>query len=320
MTEAPVRQAALRRLLVILAATATVGLGAATLLAFAARHGWRLELLTHFRAHYFWLLVVAAVVLAATRHLVWALAAAGLAVVNLVFVAPLYFGPERDSDGLISRAMSLNVRWINRDHRRTLDLVATEDPDFVLFLEVTPEWAEALASLNDRYPYSQVVPKRNSAGVAFYSRVEVEDMKVEYMAYNAVTIVAHLKLPSGRLAFIGIHPSSPTSPENFEYRNRELSEVGKLAASLTTPLMLMGDLNTTGWSPYFSDLLNDSGLLDSRRGFGIEGTWPKVPFPLRIPIDHCLVSPDIMVVDRRVGPDVGSDHRPIVVDFTITPR
>jgi endonuclease/exonuclease/phosphatase (EEP) superfamily protein YafD len=39
---------------------------------------------------------------------------------------------------------------------------------------------------------------------------------------------------------------------------------------------------------------------------------------LRIPIDHCLVSPSVAIVDRRVGPPVGSDHLPVFVDFAIS--
>jgi len=38
---------------------------------------------------------------------------------------------------------------------------------------------------------------------------------------------------------------------------------------------------------------------------------------LGIPIDHCLVSPEIIVTKRSVGPSVGSDHYPVIIDFSI---
>jgi endonuclease/exonuclease/phosphatase (EEP) superfamily protein YafD len=38
---------------------------------------------------------------------------------------------------------------------------------------------------------------------------------------------------------------------------------------------------------------------------------------LSIPIDHCLISPDIKVVNIRTGPNVGSDHRPLITDLII---
>src|SRR5262249_10954958 len=106
-------------------------------------------------------------------------------------------------------------------------------------------------------------------------------------------------------------------PKALEDRNRELAALAQLASRTPAPLVLMGDLNTTSWSPYFQDLVRDSGLVDSRRGFGVCATWPALPMPARIPIDHCLVSPDITVLNRRVGPEVGSDHRGILIDLAL---
>jgi endonuclease/exonuclease/phosphatase (EEP) superfamily protein YafD len=90
-----------------------------------------------------------------------------------------------------------------------------------------------------------------------------------------------------------------------------------LARKRTGALVLLGDLNTTSWSPHFRDLINTAGLKDSRAGFGIQPTWPAGTPPLWIPLDHCLVSPEIKVHDRRVGPNVGSDHFPVIVEFSL---
>ncbi len=35
-----------------------------------------------------------------------------------------------------------------------------------------------------------------------------------------------------------------------------------------------------------------------------------------IPIDHCLTSPDLVVVNRHVTDSLGSDHLGIVVDLS----
>lgn len=85
-------------------------------------------------------------------------------------------------------------------------------------------------------------------------------------------------------------------------------------------VIIAGDLNTTMWSPYYKRLARDSGLANARKGFGILATWPSFyPF-LRIPIDHYLVSPEVRVVDLRMGPKFGSDHRPLVADLFVPPR
>ena len=58
-------------------------------------------------------------------------------------------------------------------------------------------------------------------------------------------------------------------------------------------------------------------MSDGRRGFGIKATWPSILGPFGIPIDHCLVSDDVIVEDFRLGPSAGSDHRAVVVDLVI---
>jgi endonuclease/exonuclease/phosphatase (EEP) superfamily protein YafD len=56
-------------------------------------------------------------------------------------------------------------------------------------------------------------------------------------------------------------------------------------------------------------------LRDTRAGFGIQASWPTQIPPLGIPLDHCLVSPELVVLDRRLGPAVGSDHRPVILEL-----
>ena len=100
-------------------------------------------------------------------------------------------------------------------------------------------------------------------------------------------------------------------------RNDHLDSLANTSRLIQGPVMLIGDLNLSTWSPYFDDLIKTSGLKDSRKGFGIQATWP-VKFPLlRIPIDHCLVSPSVSISNWARGPDIGSDHFPIIIDFTI---
>ena len=67
----------------------------------------------------------------------------------------------------------------------------------------------------------------------------------------------------------------------------------------------------------FRRLLRRTGLENSSQGFGVQPTWPNFNPLLRIPLDHCLHSSDISIVDRQIGEDVSSDHYPLIVDFVI---
>jgi hypothetical protein len=85
-------------------------------------------------------------------------------------------------------------------------------------------------------------------------------------------------------------------------------------------VLLVGDLNMTSWSPFFSDLIQTSGLRDSRKGFGMQNSWPANRRLLMIPIDHILVSEGVKVLSRRIGQFNGSDHYPILLDFSLSSR
>jgi hypothetical protein len=76
-------------------------------------------------------------------------------------------------------------------------------------------------------------------------------------------------------------------------------------------------LNLTPWSFHFKVLLRVTGLHDSARGFGVQPSWPNNNPFLRIPLDHVLHSPDIVVLQRTIGPDVKSDHFPVIVDLAL---
>jgi endonuclease/exonuclease/phosphatase (EEP) superfamily protein YafD len=81
--------------------------------------------------------------------------------------------------------------------------------------------------------------------------------------------------------------------------------------------VLLGDLNCTPWSPAFDRLLAAARLRDSGRGRGLHPTWfSAVPF-VGLPIDHVLVGPGVGVRGRHVGPDIGSDHRPVIADLVL---
>jgi endonuclease/exonuclease/phosphatase family metal-dependent hydrolase len=43
-------------------------------------------------------------------------------------------------------------------------------------------------------------------------------------------------------------------------------------------------------------------------------TW-RTTTPFAIPIDHALCTPPLAIQSREIGPDLGSDHRPQVLEI-----
>jgi endonuclease/exonuclease/phosphatase (EEP) superfamily protein YafD len=94
-------------------------------------------------------------------------------------------------------------------------------------------------------------------------------------------------------------------------------ELSYMAGEQKHPVLLIGDLNVSPFSYWFRRVVCESGLKDSTKGFGFQPSWPSHNRLLRIPVDHVLHSPEIIIHNRVVLGDVGSDHFPVVVAFSL---
>ena len=309
------------RLAAVLAAAA-VGLPAATgtLLGFLGRAGWALDLFSHFRVQYLYMLAASMVFLVMARRYRLATLPAALAALNLALVVPVYWGGAHGPAGTPTyRLLAANIHGENRETGKVRDLLVREHPDVVILTEFTPRWMGELADLNEAYAFRVLQPRDSNFGIAVFSRLPIDVWQPLQTDHGELLGVRVVLSAAGRpVTLIAVHTMLPLGSALSRLRNRQLKELGALAAGTSTPVLLAGDFNLTPWSPYFSDLLAASGLRDSRRGFGIQATWPAGRGPMRIPIDHCLASAGIRIVDRRVGADTGSDHLPIIVDFALS--
>lgn len=306
------------RVLTLFAAAGTVIATALTFGSFAARAHWRFEQACHFRVQYFWSLLLAAVVLwAAKRPRIAALALIA-AVVNFAAIVPIYWPTQSTSQsGAKLRVISFNLFRDNPEHAAVAQFLRKQQADIILLMEVTHEWATAIRELRDDYPHQHLAPRADAFGIALLSRQPWNDIQTLDLAHNDLpTIVAHFQVDDQPFTLVGTHPLPPGSSTLAKERNTQLAAVAKFAHEQSAPTILAGDLNVTDFSPYFHDLLTVSGLRDSRQGRGVQASWG--PFPgLEIAIDHCLVSPLVAVRSRRIGPHLGSDHRPVIIDLNL---
>jgi endonuclease/exonuclease/phosphatase (EEP) superfamily protein YafD len=124
-------------------------------------------------------------------------------------------------------------------------------------------------------------------------------------------------LPAG-IAILAVHPLSPYTEFRALQNDRQLGFAADWAAIQDGPAIVVGDFNATPWSYPFRRLMASTDLIDSARGFGLELSYPADSnLLLRISIDHLLHSPDFVVVDRQLGPAMGSDHFPLIVDLAV---
>ncbi|MDZ7617898.1 MAG: endonuclease/exonuclease/phosphatase family protein [Patescibacteria group bacterium] len=303
----------------LLTAAGAVGC-AATAMGLLGRFWWLLDLMAHFPVHYALGLVVLAIVLLWARRRATAVVFLAFAGVNLAIVSPAYFGkqPAPPAAHLTLRAMLLNVNARQGDVARVEQVVRQWNPDILVLEEVSSRWMPALARLAEAYPHTIIEPRGDNFGICLLSKLPVVKREVVHIGDADVpTILATVDTGTARLHIVATHPLPPIGREYSRWRNEQLEKLPH-HIDASQPTLLLGDLNTTPWSHHFRQLIRESGLLDSSRGRGIQGSWPSfVPSPLRIPIDHVLHSPAVAVVSRSIGPSVNSDHRPVIVDFAV---
>jgi endonuclease/exonuclease/phosphatase (EEP) superfamily protein YafD len=238
-------------------------------------------------------------------------------------VAQLYLGRNPTSeakDGTKVRLLQMNI-WggKNRAYDKVIDEIRSEDADLIGITEITPGWYERLKPELKEFRYSIVDTQHG--GIALFSKFPLTG-KVNYFGtILRPRIDAQVEIGGRRVAIIFAHPVIPL--KSFDLRNSELLLLSQEARdrSVNGPCILAGDLNCTPWSVYFEKLLSDSQMIDTEKGFGPQPSWStQMKLPPLFPIDHCLVSPDIYCLSRRLGKRTGSDHLPVIVDLFVSAR
>lgn len=294
----------------------------ATMFGFLGRFSWFLDLFSHFRVQYLCGLSILGLLLLIPKHRKTATVFILFAGINLGILLPLYFGGQAAAhEGAHSmRAMLLNVNTRLGDVERVKRVIQEFDPDIVVLEEISSQWIHDLQWLTASHPYSCVRPREDNFGIGLFSKLPLEESEVVYIGDAEVpSIVATLDTGRRQFVIIATHPLPPVGAQYSRWRNDQLDRIPNYVPS-SSPVLLLGDLNVTPWNYHFKRLLKRTGLMDSSKGRGIQPTWPNYNRLLSIPIDHCLHSPDILVTRKQIGPDVGSDHYPVIVDFTIVTK
>ncbi len=294
-----------------------------TLTAFLGQFGWLFDLTSHFRVQYAALLLALATACFARKKTKPASFYLAFAFVNIATVAACLLGsqPKVAAGGTRLRFMLLNVHTANEQFDRVKSLIAATQPDLFVLEEVDERWLKELAALRDRWPYQISQPRDDNFGIALFSKLPLRDAEVIYLGEAEVpSITARVEVGGKVVTILGTHPLPPGGSEYARLRNGQLAAIPGFLAPRGGPAVVLGDLNVTPWNHYFRGLLRETGLRDSSRGQGLHATWPSHLWPLRIPVDHCLVSREFRVLRKQVGPRVGSDHLPLIVELAVAPN
>lgn len=247
----------------------------------------------------------------------WLDAAMVALLVDACVIVPDLASARREvGEGASVRVLVVNVLSSAEGYDEVRRLIERERPDLVGLIEVTPGWLRELAPALAAYPARIEAPRTDNFGMALYARGALAG-GAEYLETTLPAILAEAVIGEVRLGVALLHPHPPLTEARRVEQLRHFDAVAARVHDLGAPFVVMGDLNATPWSRAYARLRGAIGACDTRAGFGAQATYPAGGGLLGIPIDHVLVACAIGVRDRRVGPDVGSDHLPVAVELVV---
>ena len=274
------------------------------------------ELTSHFRLHYLLLALLCMVAFVWAKSWKWVAISLLAAGINLPALIPAFLPSAQATDTRASlRIVMANVNHSNQHYADFMATALKQKPELIIVLEATPKWAKALKPLETDYPHTVKLPQNSPFGMLLFSKIALDSERViEFGGGKHPSLLVHMTINNRKLDIVVTHPVPPINGELFDLRNRQLDDAAALIARIKGARILVGDLNTTQWSPYFSALAKRGALRNGRNGFGVLPTWPTSLPGLMIPIDHLLVSAEVSVKELSTGDDIGSDHLPLIAE------
>jgi endonuclease/exonuclease/phosphatase (EEP) superfamily protein YafD len=291
----------------------------ATLAGFLDQLSWVFEPASFFRLQYAGVLAIAGIAALAFRRFRLGGLAAVMAGINIAAIAPWHGAGNQvaPSGAPVVRVVAFNVDGANHRYGELAPLIERLKPDILGLTELTPAWSRAAATASPLLRPRRLVAERDVYGMGVLSRIVPTAISVErFPASGPVIVVARFEVSGQALTFVLVHVHTSFAGS---VHVRELRALAAARPQFGRRLVVCGDFNTVPWSAQLGEFAESTGLRDAFAGSWPVYSWPAWSPLLRVPLDHCLISPGLSVRSHSFGPSSGSDHFPLVVDLALTP-
>ncbi len=235
------------------------------------------------------------------------------------------------------RVMTWNTYFDNPKVENLVKAVAQEKPDILAVEEFGALYAKEFAeALKAEYPYQLVYPSWKPTGYAVFSRYPLQELLQPLPGFGACPCVqAGVTIKDRQVTVIVIHPTIPYMEINFDRRLPRLQAfdtyrqdiqheaVLRRAATVKTPLLLLGDFNATdrmpilnGYRAVLTDAFGEAGF-----GFGFSfpynATFRSISLPSFVRLDYIFHDASWRTLRSWMGQAEGADHRYVVADLVL---
>lgn len=215
------------------------------------------------------------------------------------------------------KLMQFNVLTNNYRHSSTIESIKSEDPDFISFQEVSPNWATALRDgLSDNYPYFKIIEHREAGqGLAIFSKFPLQDLAYHEWSGTA-NLSGKMLIGEEEVNFLSLHTRSPMTEGRWKSRNAHIEAAADFVAGQGGEFLVLGDFNTVPWDQQLNKFRDKTRLQDSRNK--LTPTFPAwgPKYIAQIPIDYIFHSRGISCQSLD-SIQLTSDHEAVIGEFQI---
>ena len=295
----------------------TLGLAFVVGCSYLAALGWPFEIASHFRVQ----LLVSSLVLVGV-HLITSKSkffislSVALSILNAMPVAHHWLAVQMQP-GAAANHQPLRLMFSNLLAKESTfhDVIALSDSaqaDVLVITEIPLLLIPKLADLVPNYPFIAVSGNRNNLDLAILSKYPIETWHSERQSPGAVPVLsADLLVGDERVRLVCVHPYKPLKPWTKKSRDVAVEAAFQNAAE-AGHAMVVGDFNTTVWSPLLWKRQKDWSTT-----FNVLPTWLTSLPLLGLSIDQLFVTPSLAIEKRNVQRFVGSDHYPVLFDVAV---
>nr|WP_306267940.1 endonuclease/exonuclease/phosphatase family protein [Pararhizobium sp. IMCC3301] len=290
-----------------------------TALAFGGRWLRPLDSFSHF-LHYY---VLAFIIVAIVAGFLKLRKTAAIALVSLLFAVWL-LGPARPfalsgqtalqaAPGNGVKIITFNLLYHNDQIDRIADYVTRQDPDILMFQELSPI-NRPLLDLLPQYPYRQSCSLNQTMATMVLTKTKPS---AQGCLPRSQVAWIDLILSGKPVRVASVHLHWPWPLLQWRQIDNIRSEVAGLDSK--RPIILGGDFNAAPWSNAVRTMedITGSRVVPGFR-FTILGFKSPLKLPVFLPIDQILLPEEATLRDVTTGPELGSDHRPVVVTLNWT--
>lgn len=207
---------------------------------------------------------------------------------------------------------SANLWVYNQDMKALARSIERADADILVLVELGLTGREQADLLFAAYPHRLYAGHGDhpakSAIISRYPLHPVQGPK------HRETVAAVADTPLGPVTVVGAHMTRPWPFQPPVNQVKQVDQLSDLRRSLSGPVIMAGDFNAVSHGRIGRQIKADMALIPAP---AFPGTFPaKLPSVLGMTIDHVWYTPDLALTARRLGQANGSDHRPVIVQFS----